>query len=115
MGIRDTRMIERAMREQWPIKPEYRTRIIATLMLIIADPTKSAREKTSAAKALMAADKLNLEAAALQQGNEQHHDRREDARLDRIARIAERLGHHGLAAAITARGPESDVVGDGDG
>jgi hypothetical protein len=63
----------------------------------------------------MAADKLNLEAAALQQGSKQHQDNREDARLDRIARIAERLGHHGIAAAITARGPESDVAGDGEG
>jgi hypothetical protein len=102
------------MREQWPIKPEYRTRIIATLMLIVADPNKSARERTSAAKAIMAADKLNLRGRGTgDQGTEQHHDRREDARLDRIARIAERLGHHGVAAAITARGPESDLDGVG--
>ena len=115
MPIRDTRMMARALENNWPLTDEQRKAVMQVLLRITIDPACSPRERTSAAKALMAADKLNLEAAALQQGNEQHHDRREDARLDRIARIAERLGHHGLAAAITARGPEGDVVGDGDG
>ena len=105
----------KAIQLNYPMDPEKRAQVINCLMDIVRSGSCSPRERTSAAKALMSADKLNLEAAALQQGNEQHHDRREDARLDRIARIAERLGHHGLAAAITARGPESDVIGDGDG
>jgi hypothetical protein len=45
--------------QRWPIKPEYREIIIRQLLKVIADPASSPREKTSAAKALMAAEAQN--------------------------------------------------------
>jgi hypothetical protein len=49
----------RALMQRWPIKPEYREIIIRQLIKVIADPKSSPREKTSAAKALMAAEAQN--------------------------------------------------------
>jgi hypothetical protein len=59
MPIKDTRMISRAVMQRWPIKPEYRSGLIAKLMQVIANPNSSAREVTAAAKALIAAEKQN--------------------------------------------------------
>jgi hypothetical protein len=52
-------MMARALTQRWPLSPEYRTIIVKQLMKVIADPQSSPREKTSAAKALMAAEQQN--------------------------------------------------------
>ncbi len=52
-------MMARAVMQRWPVTPEYRNIIIRQLMKVIADPNTSAREKTSAAKALMSAEQQN--------------------------------------------------------
>lgn len=57
--IRDTRMIQKAFEQRWPIKPEYRSALLARMMRIVADPSSSPREATAAAKALIAAEKQN--------------------------------------------------------
>ena len=61
MTVRDTRMIQKAMEQRWPIRPEYRDALIKRLLRILADPQSSPREATSAAKALMAAERQNQE------------------------------------------------------
>jgi hypothetical protein len=61
MSVQETRMMARALTQRWPVPPEYKTIIVKQLMKVIADPQSSPREKTSAAKALMAAEKQNQE------------------------------------------------------
>ncbi len=57
--IRDTRMVERALRKRWPIKEEHKEAVVTRLMMIVADRKSSNREATSAAKALLAAESQN--------------------------------------------------------
>jgi hypothetical protein len=52
-------MMERALAQRWPIKPEYRELIVKRMLRIIADPKSSPREVTSATKALLAAESQN--------------------------------------------------------
>ena len=59
MGLQETRMISKALTQRWPIKPEYRAGLITQMMKVIADPNTSPREKTAAAKAILAAEKQN--------------------------------------------------------
>ena len=61
MGIRDTRMMAKALTQLWPVKPEYREAMIKRLVRIIADPSSSSREVTAASKALLAAESQNKE------------------------------------------------------
>jgi hypothetical protein len=63
-GIRTTRLIERALRERWPIPKSLRKPLIERLAEIVQGTGSSPREVTSAAKAILAASKINLEAIA---------------------------------------------------
>lgn len=47
--------------QRWPINPKMREGIIGALARVLTDPNASHREKTSAAKALLAAEKQNQE------------------------------------------------------
>jgi len=38
-------MMERALRERWPIKPEYREKIMFSLLAIVADKNAEWQEK----------------------------------------------------------------------
>jgi hypothetical protein len=95
-------MMERALRERWPIKPEYREKMILSLMAIVADRNASPRERTSAAKALIAADQLNIEQEKIEQVDE--HERR--ARLVELAKhipirdVASLASVHGIALGV---------------
>ena len=103
--IRDTRMMQKALEQRWPISPEYREGVIKRLMRIIADPASSPREVTAASKALMAAEQQN-------QSDEQHIDHRLDHERDRILSLLETGGagadriivDAGGAAGIESRG-----------
>ena len=110
MPVRDTRMMERALRERWPIKPEYREKIIASLLLIIADRSASPRERTSAAKALLHADEINLEEEKLRQADE--HEYRA-----RLVDIAKHLGTDEVArlSAVSGVPVAIDVKAEDDG
>lgn len=55
----DTRLIERAIKQRWPIKPEHRAAVVTRMLLIVADKGSSNREAVSAAKALISADSQN--------------------------------------------------------
>lgn len=77
--------MERALRERWPIKPEYREKIIASLLVIVADRNASPRERTSAAKALLVADQINIEQERIEQLDEHEYRRR-------LVEIAKHIG-----------------------
>jgi hypothetical protein len=97
-------MMARALTQRWPLSPEYRTIIVKQLMKVIADPKASPREKTSAAKALMAAEQQN------QADEHKIVDVSLSARNDRLDAIAADLGVEvGLieAAAREASGGDS--------
>jgi hypothetical protein len=73
-GIRTTRLVERAIAEQWPIPDKLRPRLVKKLSRIMMDPHVSPREATSAAKALLAASKINLESIGTAMKAEEHED-----------------------------------------
>jgi hypothetical protein len=61
-GIRDTRLVAKALRERWPIPKTLRGPLIERLAQIVQDPDASPREVTAAAKAILSASKINLDA-----------------------------------------------------
>lgn len=78
-----TTMYGRAMKENWPIKPEYREVIVNHLMKVILDPSYSERHKQSAIRHLMSADAQNKSVKV--------YDNIDQSR-NRFLDIAERLG-----------------------
>ena len=58
--------------QRWPIKSDYREAIVKRLVRIVADPSSSTQEVTTAARALILAEKQN-----------QHDDQRLELELDR--------------------------------
>ncbi len=73
-----------------------------SLLAIVADKNASPREKTAAAKALMAADSLNVQQERMDQADE--HERRQ-----RLVELARQLSP-GEVARLSA---ESGIVVDG--
>jgi hypothetical protein len=63
-GIRDTRLIERALRERWEIPPEPYAEVPEALLAVIR-ASKSEREWIAAAKALISAGQHNLAVSRL--------------------------------------------------
>lgn len=107
--IRDIRMIQKAMEQRWPIKPEYRSVLVQRLTRIIADPQSTPREVTAAAKGLIAAESQN----------QKDEHARIDEFNDRILALARRCGVSvdllGLGQAAIGdaaeRDDEADVTG----
>jgi len=62
-GRADTALIERAIREQWPIADEYRKPLVDRQVRIALDPTIGERESTSAFRSLLFANQQNLDVA----------------------------------------------------
>ncbi len=100
--LRETRRWEKALRERWPIPDAMRSVIVKSLAKILLDADSSPREKTAAAKALMAADSLNVQQERMDQADE--HERRQ-----RLVELARQLSP-GEVARLSA---ESGVVVDG--
>jgi hypothetical protein len=100
--MRQTRLWEKALKERWPIPEAMRSVIVKSLAKILLDADSSAREKTAAAKALMAADSLNVQQERMDQADE--HERRQ-----RMVELARQLSP-GEVARLSA---ESGVVVDG--
>jgi len=97
MPIRDTRLMERALRERWPIPQELRERIVLNLIAIVANKSLSPRERTSAAKALLHADQLNVEQEKMEQLDEHEYRARlvqlaRQLPLGEVARLADERG-----------------------
>jgi ethanolamine utilization protein EutP (predicted NTPase) len=59
MGIRDTRMIARAIEQRYPISPEFRSILVKRLINIVASKDAKNREAIAAARALLAAEAQN--------------------------------------------------------
>jgi hypothetical protein len=65
-GIRDTRLQAKAIRERWPMSQDVRIKVLKRLCGIIDPETEDGanaglREVIAASRALLSADKLNLE------------------------------------------------------
>lgn len=73
-GARDTRLVERAVRERWPIPKALRGPLIERLAGIVQDPGASPREATAAARAILSASKINLDGIAATIKAAEHED-----------------------------------------
>ena len=51
----------KALTQRWPMSPDIRRMVVGRLIKVMSDPQASPREITSAAKALMSAEKQNQE------------------------------------------------------
>ncbi len=85
-GIRTTRLLERALRERWPISRKMRKPVIERLYEIVQDTGSSPREVTSAARAILSASKLNLETITAAIRAEEHEEL-----IDRIDELERRV------------------------
>lgn len=101
MSVRETRMMAKAVEQRWPISENARKAIISQLLKIIADGSSSKREITSAARALIAAEKQNQQDAVTDATDDQRN---------RFLEIAERLGVRGNTGRVLDRRTESDTA-----
>lgn len=60
-GVRTTRMLERAIRQRWPITDEQRQAIIDRQITIASRKNGKAREQSIAAKTVAAFDRMNMD------------------------------------------------------
>lgn len=106
-GTTDVRLMERALRERWPMSSDVRVKILKRLTRIVDedavhDKKPSDRTVISAARALMTADHLNLEERrlALAEGSGDPDTLTTDAILeaDRIRRDRAKRREAALAA-----------------
>jgi hypothetical protein len=88
-GSRDTRLTERAMRERWPIPKAIRKPLIDRLYEIVEDTGSIPREVTSAAKAILAASKLNLESITATMKAQEREEL-----IERLAELERRAESH---------------------
>ena len=60
-GIRDTRLLRRAMKQRWPISEQYKTAVVNRQVKIAAGlvPGTTPKEETDAFKSLLFAEKQN--------------------------------------------------------
>lgn len=86
----EDRMDARALRERWPITPSQRRQIADRLIEIVNDPSSSPREVVTAARALITADKVNIDSDAVDKMPDQSEaDSLE--RFNSLSAIIERL------------------------
>jgi len=108
MSVQETRMMARALTQRWPISEKTKKGVIGALINVLADPKASPREKTSAAKALMAAEAQN------QSDEHKLVDVSLSTRNDRLDAIAADLGiDQGLIESIareTSGGDSGDAT-----
>jgi|GEM_PF-1538491 len=87
-GLRDTRLLRRAMKQRWPISDQYKTAIVNRQVKIAAGliPGTTAREETDAFKSLLCAEQQN------QSDEHKVIDVRVTTRHDQLLGIAADLG-----------------------
>jgi hypothetical protein len=78
----DARLAERALREAWPVPPERRVDLVNKLLDVALGEDTPPRERVSAAKALLMASRLNLEALRVAMAAEEFEEL-----LARLARL----------------------------
>jgi hypothetical protein len=89
-GARDTRLVERALRERWPIPKALRGPLIDRLAGIVQDPNASPREATAAARAILSASKINVDLIGATIKAHEHEDL-----ADRLDELEKRLADEG--------------------
>jgi hypothetical protein len=80
-------LVERALRENWPIPDELRPALISRMSRILRSKKSGAREATSAAKAILSASKLNLESITAAIKAEEH-----EQLVGRVERLEKKSG-----------------------
>ena len=98
---RDTRLLERAVTQRWPVQPAFKDAAVKQLVKVIADPESSPREKTSAARAL----------TAMEAQNQADEHKQEDDFASRLIAIANGLGIDLSALGIVEASP-ARAIGD---
>ena len=93
-------MVERAAKQRWNIKEEFKDALIKQLMFVIADPASSKREKVSASRALIAAEAQNQ--------SDEHSDEQIDEQRNRFLAVAERLGLETTIEQLPETGSSDD-------
>jgi hypothetical protein len=63
--MKDARMVERAIRENWPIRDGDRAPLMAKMIEMPMSPDSSPREAVAACKAVLAGSHLNLESVSV--------------------------------------------------
>ena len=74
-GIRNTRLLEKAIRQRWPILPEYRQAILLRQTRIAVDPKSPNREAIAAARCIKDMESQNQtdEHQSIPKRHEHHH------------------------------------------
>jgi len=86
---RGSRLVNRAMRKRWAIPPALRTSLVDQLGQIVRDPRAGPRDVITAAKALLAASKINLQSVSVTI-KAQVHEELEDQMTDIERRLDKR-------------------------
>lgn len=110
VAVQGTRMGARAIIERWEMTQEQRSQVIAELYKTVTSGTAKPREKISAAKALMVADRINIEEAAVAKMPD-HSEAAKDDQFTRAIGIINRIGNR----SDDDRGEGSDPGGCVDG
>jgi hypothetical protein len=87
---KDDRLAIRALRERWAIPADKLPAVIAKVLAVAEDPLASPRDVTAAMKALIAAEKLKLQAMETEMKLEEHQDL-----IDRLKRLEGTGGERG--------------------
>lgn len=73
-SLKETRLVERALREAWPIPETLRPQVIKRLGRIVRSKSASSREHISASKALLTASKINLDVVGVTIAAKEHEE-----------------------------------------
>lgn len=101
-ACQDIKLLRRAIREDWPMSPEVRKMVMNQLAIVVGTSGEQTRSRVAAAKALIAADSVNVKREALDQADAHkaapsthlhvHQSISTDDQRSRLSAIAERLG-----------------------
>lgn len=108
MGLKNTRLLARAIHGGWPVPDQLKSQVIQELTEVFEDPEAGPREKIAASRAIMAADQLNIEREKMDQADDHHGDQLDQQRLNRLAAVASKLGL-GEVARIASEGGSGDI------
>ncbi len=111
----DTRLIARAVREEWPIPMELRQPVVMRQVAIAIDPKSKRSEATAAARCLASMHAQNIKSRSQQQSQHIHIsgnanvliNASAEERRRRLAAIGERLRARRLANPIPPDGSRS--------
>lgn len=115
--VRIRRMEFRSLEERWPMSPEVRKAAINSMVRVLADTKATHREKTAATRALIAADKVNVNADVASKMPDRSQEDASDE-YDRASRILDRFADRltdQRGAEVHLGGMLDGTVRDGEG